>query len=225
MSTMTALEAFGPNLRRIRLRRGISLDELSAQTNVSAELWEAMEHNDFSRWPTGVAARAYVREYANIVGLDPDETIDEFCRAVPHGDRRREPLVRGAAELLRHDNLAWEDPLPPHVKVDRRSQRNHHDHAIDRQTLRAAASLADLLVVTAGASLATTFLHGNFWTTIGVVGLLYHAISMALLGSTPAAWLIDLYYAARGGHGDAMSAFRRLVMHSDTPTPDGTRAD
>ena len=41
---MTALEAFGPNLRRIRLRRGISLDELSARTNVSAELWEAMEH-------------------------------------------------------------------------------------------------------------------------------------------------------------------------------------
>jgi transcriptional regulator with XRE-family HTH domain len=223
---MTALEAFGPNLRRIRLRRGISLDELSARTNVSAELWEAMEHNDFSRWPTGVAARAYVRDYATIVGLDPDETIDEFCRAVPHGDRRREPLVRGAATLLRHD-LAWEDPLPAHVKTDRRSQRNHHDHAIDRQTLRAAASLADLLLVTAGASLATTFLRGNFWTTIGVVGLLYHAISMALLGSTPAAWVIDLYYAAnaRGRQGDAMSAFRRLVMHSDTPTPDGTRAD
>jgi hypothetical protein len=59
------------------------------------------------------------------------------------------------------------------------------------------------------------------------VGLLYHAISMALLGSTPAAWVIDLYYAAnaRGRQGDAMSAFRRLVMHSDTPTPDGTRAD
>jgi hypothetical protein len=35
-------------------------------------------------------------------------------------------------------------------------------------------------------------LRGNFWTTIGVVGLLYHAISMALLGSTPAAWVIDL---------------------------------
>jgi transcriptional regulator with XRE-family HTH domain len=226
VSHMTALEAFGPNLRRIRLRRGISLDELSARTNVNAELWEAMEHNDFSRWPTGLAARAYVRDYATIVGIDPDETVDEFCRAVPHGDRRREPLVRGAAELLRHD-LAWEEHLPPDVKVDRRSQRNEHDHAIDRQTLRAVASLIDLLLVTAAASVATTLLRSNFWTTVGVVGLLYHAVSMALLGSTPSAWAIDLYISAnaRGRHGDAMSAFRRLVMHSDTPTPDGTRAD
>jgi len=222
---MTAAEAFGPNLRRIRLRRGISLDELSSQTNVSAELWEAMEHNDFSRWPTGVAARAYVRDYATIVGLDPDETIDEFCRIVPHGDRRREPLVRGAAQLLRHD-LAWEDPLPAGVKVDRRTARNEHDHTIDRQTLRAAASLADLLVVTAAASVAATMTRGNFWTTIGVVGLLYHAISMALLGGTPAAWVIDLYMSvnARGRRSDAMSAFRRLVMHSEASRAEGNHA-
>jgi len=223
---MTAAEAFGPNLRRIRLRRGISLDELSTRTNVSADLWEAMEHNDFSRWPTGVAARAYVREYATIVGIDPDETVDDFCRTVPHGDRRREPLVRGAAEFLRHD-LAWEDHLPPDVKVDRRvSRKNHHDRVIDRQTLRAAASLTDLLVVTAIASVAAMTLRGNFWTTVGVVGLLYHAISMALLGGTPAAWVIDLYVwaNAHGHHGDAMSAFRRLVMHSDTPA-EGNHAD
>lgn len=216
---MTSREAFGPNLRRERLRRGISIEELSARTNVSSELWEALEHNDFSRWPSGVAARAYVREYATIIGVDPNETIDEFCRVAPQGDRRREPLVRGAAELLRHD-LAWEDHLPPDVKVDRRTARNAHDQAIDRQTLRAAASLADLLVVTAGASVATMMLHGNFWTTIGVVGLLYHAISMALLGGTPAAWVIDLYLSAnaRGRQGgDAMSAFRRLVMHSESP--------
>jgi transcriptional regulator with XRE-family HTH domain len=223
---MTSREAFGPNLRRLRLRRGISIEELSARTKVNAELWEAMEHNDFSRWPTGVAARAYVRDYATIVGLDPDETIDEFCRVAPQGDRRREPLVRGAAEILRHD-LAWEEHLPPHVKVDRRAQRNEHDHAIDRQTLRAVASLVDLLLVTIGASGAATVLHGNFWTTVGVVGLLYHAISMALLGSTPSAWAIDLYMAAnaRGRHGDAMSAFRRLVMHSDTSTAEGNHAD
>ncbi len=222
---MTSREAFGPNLRRLRLRRGISLDELSAQTNVSAELWEAMEHNDFSRWPTGVAARAYVREYATIVGLDPTDTVDEFCRIVPHGDRRREPLLRGAAEFLRHD-LAWEDHLPAHVKVDRRAARSAPKDGFDRQTIRAVASLADLLIVTAGASGAAIMLHANFWTTVGVVGLLYHAISTALLGSAPAAWIIELYLSANArGQGDAMSAFRRLAMHSDTPTADGNRAD
>lgn len=210
MPGMTSREAFGPNLRRLRLRRGISIEEVSARTNVSAELWEAMEHNDFSRWPTGVAARAYVRDYATIVGVDPDETIDEFCRVAPQGDRRREPLVRGAAELLRH-HLTWEDPLPPDVKVDRRVARSGPKDGFDRQTIRAVASLSDLLVVTAAGSVSAMMLHANFWTTVGVVALLYHAITTALLGSGVAAWVIDLYLSAnaRGQHGDAMSAFRR----------------
>ena len=210
MPSMTSQEAFGPNLRRVRLRRGISIEEVSARTNVSAELWEAMEHNDFTRWPTGVAARAYVRDYATIVGVDPDETIDEFCRVAPQGDRRREPLVRGAAELLRH-HLAWEDHLPPDVKVDRRTARPAPKDGFDRQTIRAVASLSDLLIVTAVASVSAMMLKANFWTTVGVVGLLYHAITTALLGSGVAAWVIDLYLSAnaRGQHADAMSAFRR----------------
>jgi transcriptional regulator with XRE-family HTH domain len=210
MPRMTSREAFGPNLRRLRLRRGISIEEVSARTNVSAELWEAMEHNDFSRWPTGVAARAYVRDYATIVGIDPDEVIDEFCRVAPQGDRRREPLVRGTAEVLRHD-LAWEDHLPAGVKVDRRAARSVPKDGFDRQTLRAVASLTDLLIVTAVASVSALLMHANFWTTVGVVALLYHAVCTALLGSGLAACIMDLYLSARAHQADAMSAFRRMA--------------
>jgi transcriptional regulator with XRE-family HTH domain len=215
MPRMTSREAFGPNLRRLRLRAGISIEEVSNRTNVSPELWEAMEHNDFSRWPTGVAARAYVRDYATIVGIDPDETIDEFCRVAPQGDRRREPLLRGAAGILRHD-LEWEDHLPADVKVDRRTAQSAPKDGFDRQTLRAVASLSDLLIVTAFASVSALMLHANFWTTVGVVALVYHAVSTALLGSAPAAWIIDLYLSAkaRGQHDPSMSAFR---MAGNTP--------
>src|SRR5215831_8536350 len=111
MPGMTSREAFGPNLRRLRLRAGISIEEVSARTNVSAELWEAMEHNDFSRWPTGVAARAYVRDYATIVGLDPDETIDEFCRIVPDGAKRTRSHHRS--------------PDAPRRRIARRPTRRH----------------------------------------------------------------------------------------------------
>ena len=54
-------DTFGPRLRMEREWRGITLDELAATTKVSVDLWEAMERNDFSRWPTGVFARAFVR--------------------------------------------------------------------------------------------------------------------------------------------------------------------
>src|SRR5262245_29482360 len=69
-------ETFGPRLRRERERRGITLDAIATRTNVSIELWMGLEANDFSKWPGGLFARAFIRDYARIVGVDPDELVD-----------------------------------------------------------------------------------------------------------------------------------------------------
>ncbi|HZT77476.1 MAG TPA: helix-turn-helix transcriptional regulator [Vicinamibacterales bacterium] len=115
---MSAREAFGPNLRRLRIQRGLTLDQIAEQTKVSVALWDGLEQNDLSRWPSGVFARAYVREYADIVGVDADATVDEFCRWFPQGDRRAERLIRGQAEIVGHP-LEWSDEVPP--ESDRRA--------------------------------------------------------------------------------------------------------
>ena len=112
---MSEREAFGPNLRRIRVQRGISIYEIVTATNVSASLWEGLERNDFKRWPTGIYARAYVRSYASIVGVDPESTVDDFCRWFPQGDRRAELVIRGQADIVGHDDLQWHDHVPPAV--------------------------------------------------------------------------------------------------------------
>jgi transcriptional regulator with XRE-family HTH domain len=116
---MSGQEAFGPNLRRVRIQRGVSLEQIAAQTNVSEVLWAAMERNDFSRWPNGIFARAYLRDYAKIVGADPDATVDEFCRWFPQGDRRAARLIRGQAEIVNHP-VILEEEVPPSVGEDRR---------------------------------------------------------------------------------------------------------
>ena len=85
---MSEREAFGPNLRRLRLQRGVSLKQLADSTKVAESLWAGLERNDFSRWPNGIFARAYVREYAKAIGVDPESTVDDFCRWFPNGDRR-----------------------------------------------------------------------------------------------------------------------------------------
>lgn len=59
--------AFGPNLRRARLRRGVSLESISSVTNVPVALWEGFEDNDLSAWPPGVLARTFVAQYAHAV--------------------------------------------------------------------------------------------------------------------------------------------------------------
>ena len=118
---MSEREAFGPNLRRIRVQRGISIYEIVTATNVSAALWEGLERNDLKRWPTGIYARAYVRSYAKVIGVDPESTVDEFCRCFPHGDRRAEVVIRGHAEIIGHHDLQYRDHVPPAVgEGDRR---------------------------------------------------------------------------------------------------------
>jgi transcriptional regulator with XRE-family HTH domain len=121
---MSAKEAFGSNLRRTRVQRGVSLEQIAQRTKVSIDLWEAMERNDFRRWPSGIFARAYIRAYAVAIGVDPESTVDEFCRWFPQGDRRIGDVIRGQAEIVGHP-LEWKDEVPPSVKAgDRRDKKS-----------------------------------------------------------------------------------------------------
>ena len=117
---MSERAAFGPNLRRIRIQRGVSIEQIAAATKVPAALWKGLERNDFSRWPNGIYARSFVREYASAIGVDAETTVDDFCRWFPQGDRRAEPLIRGQAEIVGHDNLEYRDHPPPVVEGERR---------------------------------------------------------------------------------------------------------
>ena len=118
---MSAREAFGPNLRRVRIQRGISLDQIVKATKVNECLWAGLERNDCSRWPTGIFARAHIRQYAHLVGVDPESTVDEFCRYFPQGDRRAERTIREHAQIVGQYEVEWVDPLPPVAEGDRRA--------------------------------------------------------------------------------------------------------
>src|SRR5262245_6368550 len=75
---------FGSKLREARERRGISLRQIANATKISVRALEALERNDISRLPGGIFSRAFVRSYAVEVGLDPEETIQDFVAYFPH---------------------------------------------------------------------------------------------------------------------------------------------
>lgn len=118
---MSEQDTFGPRLRRERERRGISLETIAARTNVSVELWLGFESNDFSRWPTRIYARSFVRDYAKAIGLDPKEVVDDFCRLFPLGDRRAAPVIRAQAELIGHETTVTDDRRLIPDGIDRRA--------------------------------------------------------------------------------------------------------
>jgi cytoskeletal protein RodZ len=102
------VNAFGSNLRRIRLQRGITLARIARSTRIAEDRLEGLERNDFSGWPSGIYARAYVRQYASAIGVEGDQTVYEFCRNFPQGDRRAAPLFRELSAHVGH-RLAWRD--------------------------------------------------------------------------------------------------------------------
>ncbi len=80
---MTGPEAFGLELRRARERRGLTLEQVSERTKVSVGHFAGLERGDISRWPAGIFGRAFVRGYAGVVGLDPEELVAAFAQIYP----------------------------------------------------------------------------------------------------------------------------------------------
>src|SRR5205809_4834885 len=84
MSPERSSSGFGARLRDARERKGVSLRQIANATKISVGVLEALERNDISRLPGGIFGRAFVRSYAVEVGLDPEETIQEFIAQFPH---------------------------------------------------------------------------------------------------------------------------------------------
>lgn len=212
-------EAFGPNLRRVRVQRGISLDKIAAATKVSGDLWSGLERNDFSRWPSGIYARAYVRAYADQIGVDAEATVDDFCRFFSQGDRRVARVVREQAALVGHDSK-FKDDLTAATVHDRRSAPEPGEDApviAFTRTGRIVAALADTSAVVGCALCFVMLLPVGWAAALAVSGLVYHALALVALGCSPAVRLIDTYLANRhpATHRATQPRFLRLLRDSE----------
>ncbi|HEY1434197.1 MAG TPA: RodZ domain-containing protein [Thermoanaerobaculia bacterium] len=69
---------FGEELRRERLIREVSLEEISASTKISIRLLTALESSDVSRLPAPVFTRGFIRSYSRHLGLDQDEMVNAY---------------------------------------------------------------------------------------------------------------------------------------------------
>lgn len=76
-------ESFGARLRRTREEQQIALVTIAQQTKIKLSLLEGLERDDVSHWPSGIFRRAYIRAYAQSIGLNPDEVVREFTDVHP----------------------------------------------------------------------------------------------------------------------------------------------
>jgi len=170
--------SFGAALRRERERRGISLDGIAEQTKVAVSLLDGLERGDLTRWPAGIFRRAFVRGYADAVGLDARTVLEAFLRIYPdEGTPAVVPAhvvaaVFGQAQPLR---LTLAD-------------EGRFGTVLSRTRLIGALVDAAVAVLPA-AAVAAIFGRVVGLAVLACVALAYHAIGAIALGTTPGLWL------------------------------------
>ncbi len=81
-------ESFGAWLRSQREVRGVDLEAIVQTSKINIRYLELLEEDRFDLLPASIFVRGFLREYARIVGLDPDEVLN-FYLAVSGGDYGR----------------------------------------------------------------------------------------------------------------------------------------
>jgi cytoskeleton protein RodZ len=119
------MTSIGDTLRRERLRRGLDLDKVAAETKIGRHQLEAIEANQFDRLPGGVFARSFIRQYARLLELDDEEIIaqlkqqfDEPADTAPLAEPQpssRLPYMPSLADL--YDRLRSDSSLAAFVWV------------------------------------------------------------------------------------------------------------
>jgi transcriptional regulator with XRE-family HTH domain len=175
-------ELFGARLRRERERRQIPLASIAADTKINASLFEALERGDVSRWPSGVFRRAFVRAYAQAIGLDPDQVLQEFLETFPDpvDPQMRRPRAASTAQTpgsaLRLTLAETHEPFWERFDVKK-----------IRQRLAAVVWDATALGVL---GLALFLLFGTFWMPFAVASIVYCLGGILVLGTTPGVSLL-----------------------------------
>jgi cytoskeleton protein RodZ len=89
--TASEKRRIGTRLRRARVQRGIELDQAAEGTRITSRYLDALERDaPLDAFPAPVYARAFLREYAQWLGLDPKPLVDSYFDDHPEQEA---PLV------------------------------------------------------------------------------------------------------------------------------------
>lgn len=72
------MESIGAILRTERENRGLSLEDAHENTKITIQNISALEEDRFDSFPNKVYARAFLRDYANFLGLDSAELLTQY---------------------------------------------------------------------------------------------------------------------------------------------------
>ena len=77
------LTEIGNRLREARIAKGLSLDDLQTITKIQKRYLLGIEEGNYSLMPGSFYVRAFIKQYAEAVGLEPEALFEEFKGEIP----------------------------------------------------------------------------------------------------------------------------------------------
>ncbi|AAU23449.1 RodZ domain-containing protein [Bacillus sp. FSL W8-0445] len=74
----------GNRLKEAREEKGMSLDDLQAATKIQKRYLTALEEGNYDIIPGKFYVRAFIKQYAEAVGLDSEHLFEEFKKDIPN---------------------------------------------------------------------------------------------------------------------------------------------
>ncbi|OXM84738.1 helix-turn-helix domain-containing protein [Paenibacillus rigui] len=88
------MSELGQMLRKARLESKISLDDLQEMTKIRKRYLEAIEDGNFKVLPGNFYVRAFIKSYAEAVGLDPNEVLHMYQNVIPAPEQEQTEPIR-----------------------------------------------------------------------------------------------------------------------------------
>jgi len=77
------LTELGNRLKEARLAKGLSLDDLQTMTKIQKRYLVGIEEGNYSSMPGNFYVRAFIKQYAEALNLNPDEIFETYKGEIP----------------------------------------------------------------------------------------------------------------------------------------------
>lgn len=132
-------------LKIVRLQKDISLEEIAKKTKIRLDFLERIEEGDYTVTPSPFV-RAFLREYAEVVGIDPDLVMQKFDNKIDsiHAQETNEDPVDEEQKHQKHSDtkeIPPESEYSSEIKIISETQEDGEKTSKDTENISAEADI------------------------------------------------------------------------------------
>ncbi len=111
----------GDFLKDVRIRKGLSINEVAEGTGIRTQYLEALENGDYSKIPGDVFIKGFIRNYGNFLKVDGNALVEEYKNQMSNASNKKVSTnqsmnIEKACELLAEDKKTEKNASDGRIK-------------------------------------------------------------------------------------------------------------